>query len=311
MTVPNTFKLLRSHPEESWTSGKDTSTSVLGDQLRILGFGVNVPDIVPHVVIAEDLTLAAELSTYEHSLKVMFARGDFVRDVEYNQIDFSRFHLVCYTSQFVKSAFLQTGYFPDGPVIYPPILIFPQEPGFTRHHQILFAGRADVAYKGLRLLLQALNQIPNAPKLLVAGPFNEADRAYSEAQGIDVQFLGYLKHIDVAMLYASVKATILPGTWNEPFGRPVLESLAAGTPVIATRKGGPLELLQHDFPEMLCEPNAPGIARGIQQCLERPHNRLRYRSYAENFSAPRAAQRLIGAIPWSQHPDISVVKPQP
>ena len=60
-----------------------------------------------------------------------------------------------------------------------------------------------------------------------------------EAAGPSVEFLGELEQAERDVLFAESYATLMPGSWPEPFGLVAIESLACGTPVIARRVGGP------------------------------------------------------------------------
>ena len=48
---------------------------------------------------------------------------------------------------------------------------------------------------------------------------------------------------DKPAFYAGAAATLFPSDWPEPFGLVMIESLAAGTPVIALRRGSVPEVL--------------------------------------------------------------------
>jgi glycosyltransferase involved in cell wall biosynthesis len=62
--------------------------------------------------------------------------------------------------------------------------------------------------------------------------------------GSAVEFLGELSGDDRDALVASSYATLMPGSWPEPFGLVAIESLACGTPVIARRVGGLTEIIR-------------------------------------------------------------------
>jgi glycosyltransferase involved in cell wall biosynthesis len=79
-----------------------------------------------------------------------------------------------------------------------------------------------------------------------------AERAYYEnvfepalkAAGTGVEFLGELTQHDRDELFAGSFATLMPGSWPEPFGLVAIESLACGTPVIARRIGALPEIIR-------------------------------------------------------------------
>jgi glycosyltransferase involved in cell wall biosynthesis len=59
------------------------------------------------------------------------------------------------------------------------------------------------------------------------------------------EYLGELAAPDRDALYAGALATLMLGAWPEPFGLVAIESMAAGTPVVARRAGALPELVQH------------------------------------------------------------------
>jgi glycosyltransferase involved in cell wall biosynthesis len=46
-------------------------------------------------------------------------------------------------------------------------------------------------------------------------------------------------------LYRRARCTLFPIQWPEPFGLVMIESMAAGTPVVAFRKGSVPEVIEH------------------------------------------------------------------
>ena len=54
---------------------------------------------------------------------------------------------------------------------------------------------------------------------------------------------GEVGHADKVELLQRARATLFPIDWEEPFGLVMIESLACGTPVIATRRGSVPEVL--------------------------------------------------------------------
>ena len=52
----------------------------------------------------------------------------------------------------------------------------------------------------------------------------------------------------------SVHVCVVPSVWQEGFGLMVIESMAAGVPVIATRVGGMAEIIDDGFDGLLAIP---------------------------------------------------------
>ena len=65
-----------------------------------------------------------------------------------------------------------------------------------------------------------------------------------KAAGSSVEYLGELEPGDRDRLFAESYATLMPGSWPEPFGLVCIESLACGTPVLARRVGGLPEIIR-------------------------------------------------------------------
>jgi len=104
---------------------------------------------------------------------------------------------------------------------------------------VSFLGRIDEARKGLAVLLESLpelvRRVPDV-RLLVAGP-GDVEQVRSSvppaARGA-VEFLGMVSDVDKARVYASGDVYCAPNTHGESFGIVLIESMAAGTPVVAS-----------------------------------------------------------------------------
>ncbi len=85
--------------------------------------------------------------------------------------------------------------------------------------------------------------------LRIAGKCREPlERAYFDTYvkphlGDGIEYVGEVGHADKVELLQRARATIFPIDWEEPFGLVMIESLACGTPVVATRRGSVPEVL--------------------------------------------------------------------
>jgi glycosyltransferase involved in cell wall biosynthesis len=68
-----------------------------------------------------------------------------------------------------------------------------------------------------------------------------------------VEFVGELEEPDKPAFYASAAATVFPSDWPEPFGLVMIESMAAGTPVIALRRGSVPEIVIDGVTGFICD----------------------------------------------------------
>jgi glycosyltransferase involved in cell wall biosynthesis len=120
----------------------------------------------------------------------------------------------------------------------------------------LYLGRV-VPYKGVDVLVRAWNSLgltPDEGRLLVVGspwPWSYLEdlrqMASASCHFMDTQ-------MDVVPLLHAADVLVLPALWEEPFGRVIIEAMATGCPVIASRSGGIPEILTGRFASMLVEP---------------------------------------------------------
>ena len=118
--------------------------------------------------------------------------------------------------------------------------------GFNGEGIILFVGRI-VPIKGIDKLLMALNHLENIERLrllVIGGDKNCQDevnrlRRLSKSLKIEssVTFLGLVEQEKLPYFYSAADICVFPSHY-ESFGLVALESLACGTPVVATDVGG-------------------------------------------------------------------------
>lgn len=132
---------------------------------------------------------------------------------------------------------------------------------------LAFAGRLS-PQKDLGTALQALAEAPGVALALAGdGPDRAELEQRAERLGLDgrVRFLGSLPRKRVLELFRAADASLLSSAW-ENLPHTVLESLALGTPVIATAVGGVPELVR-DGENGLVVP--PGDAAALADAIRR------------------------------------------
>lgn len=144
------------------------------------------------------------------------------------------------------------------------------EPVNKSYQYVLFAGRLDVArHKGIDLLIQAWRNSKfhnSGTKLLLAGA-EELDLCLQEYLDVEkmrgeVEIIGFSDKI-----YSYMKGaifTVVPSRW-EGFGNVVIESLACGTPVLASKVGIAAEVIVDEKNGLLVE---PGSLASLRQGLD-------------------------------------------
>jgi glycosyltransferase involved in cell wall biosynthesis len=113
---------------------------------------------------------------------------------------------------------------------------------------LAFVGRV-APEKGVRQAIELARRVGLRLRM-VAKVYDDSERAHYEeivapavAEGI-VEFLGELAPAQRDPVLAGARATLMLGQWPEPFGLVAIESMAAGTPVIARRAGALTETLE-------------------------------------------------------------------
>jgi glycosyltransferase involved in cell wall biosynthesis len=118
--------------------------------------------------------------------------------------------------------------------------------------------------KGPHLAIEIAKQ--SGLPLKMAGKVDVVDVDYFENEikphvdGKQIQYLGEANHNQKNELMGRAIATLCPITWKEPFGLVMVESMAAGTPVIATRRGSTPEVIAHGRSGFVCD--------SVEECIE-------------------------------------------
>lgn len=175
-------------------------------------------------------------------------------------------------------------------------------------------------WKGHSAVVSALEQMsPETRRRLhvaFVGAARPADQAH--AQGLlarleragasqDVSWLG--GRTDVPDLLNAADVALHASTFPEPFGLVLVEALALGKPLIAARRGGPLEVVTPET-GILFDPDDPGeLVEALERLLEDPDLRkamgVAARERAQHFTARRMSdgmqrqweELLAGRIP--------------
>lgn len=139
----------------------------------------------------------------------------------------------------VTQARIKKYYKRSSTVVHPPVDVerFTPPPKGERSGYVLW-GR-HVPYKRFDLAIEACNQL--GAQLTVIGSGSDTARLKKLA-GPTIKFTGRVSDAALVKLAQSAKGFLFPN--EEDFGISAVESLAAGTPVIAYAKGGALDIVQ-------------------------------------------------------------------
>jgi glycosyltransferase involved in cell wall biosynthesis len=142
--------------------------------------------------------------------------------------------------------------------------------------------------------------------LKMAGKVDPVDAEYFDQEikpqidGVQIQFLGEADHFMKNELMGKAIATLFPITWREPFGLVTIESMAAGTPVIAMNLGAVPEIIVDGVSGYICNTIAECIAAVAKipaisrtGCREYVANRFGIEQMAAGYEA--VYQQLLAA----------------
>lgn len=131
-------------------------------------------------------------------------------------------------------------------------------------------------WKGQEVLVEALDLLqkewPRLVVLLVGGvhrsgaAYAEKVRALAAGRGLASRVLWTGARPDVPDLMNAMDILVHTSVRGEPFGRVIIEGMAVGKPVVATRAGGVPEFV-HDGEDAVLVP--PGDAAALATCLDR------------------------------------------
>jgi glycosyltransferase involved in cell wall biosynthesis len=142
--------------------------------------------------------------------------------------------------------------------------------------KLLFVGRVSPE-KGIHVLLESLGSVSSRfpgvqldvigglgvppPEFIVAlskdpkvrelvrfydGDYGDQLRSCTPANVAEqVRYIDNVPYGKLAQHYRECDVFVFPSVWDEPFGMPIVEAMACGVPVVATRGGGIPELIEH------------------------------------------------------------------
>lgn len=119
-----------------------------------------------------------------------------------------------------------------------------------------FIGRIEPE-KGIEILLRATAGLDGDWRLRIAGRGEAAYVARLQRVFVDPR-IEWLGQVQAGAFYDSIDAVVAPAIWAEPFGRTVVEALARGRGVIASRIGGLPEAAGGGGRAILIPPGDPG-----------------------------------------------------
>jgi spore coat protein SA len=174
-------------------------------------------------------------------------------------------------------------------------LFYPLSPGVDRSNvlvTIVYVGRL-FPYKGVHVLMEAMRILQERNVRTFCKVFGSLHAGGSKVSAYmkslfktkpsNVDFKGYRSAKEIGEEYRAADILCCPSVWQEPFGNVLIEAMACGIPVVATRVGGIPEIAAEGGVQLV-EPNsAVELANALQKLIE--DKRLRTRVAAEGLQS--------------------------
>lgn len=196
---------------------------------------------------------------------------NFQNPIDQRQIDFAerriraRFALQCISEDQKSHARITA----PTVVIPNPIDTRIYQASDAAHGYLAFLGRL-TRPKGVDVAIAVARE--TGKRLVIAGNISqeEGGEAFFRQEvephldGEQIRWIGPVNDAQKQVLLAGAEALLFPIRWDEPFGIVMVEALACGTPVIATRRASTPEVIEHGVTGFLCDPQEPSVEAFVQ-----------------------------------------------
>ncbi|MEP1032944.1 glycosyltransferase [Ekhidna sp.] len=178
-------------------------------------------------------------------------------------------NLITATSNFHREQLKK--WIPNASTFYNPVDIEFFQIGDNHKDYAIAIGRLEQE-KGFDLLIDAIAKVPDL-KVKIVGSGSEKNKLKNRIDALGlrsrVSLLGEASREEVKDLIQKCQFLILPSTY-ETFGNVLLEAMACGKPVVATKCGGPEEIVSPES-GYLAEISADDLSDKIHQMLQNRH----------------------------------------
>jgi glycosyltransferase involved in cell wall biosynthesis len=168
-------------------------------------------------------------------------------------------------SEFSRSRFVAAGLPVEKIVVKPNSTVDFGVRGKSMGNAILFVGRLSKE-KGVHTLVEAARLIGNPVRIVGDGPLRDELEATAPP---NATFPGHLPHDEVRSEMTRARCLVIPSLCYENFPMTLAEAYAMGLPVIASRLGSLIELVDDEVTGLHFAPgDAAGLAGAIKRLVE-------------------------------------------
>lgn len=173
--------------------------------------------------------------------------------------------------------------------------VYPFRP--ERGDYLLFLGRMSAdkgAHRAVTVAIEAGLPLKIAGKCREPGELEYFDSLVAPHLSERIEYVGEVSHGEKVELLQHARAVLFPIEWEEPFGLVMIEAMACGAPVIATRYGAVPEVIEHGRSGIIVDDyRQMGAALAEADRLD-PHEQRR--AVEEHFSPERMVADYLAAF---------------
>jgi len=116
-----------------------------------------------------------------------------------------------------------------------------------------------------------------------------------------INWMGFLSTDELQKELGKCRALLNTPKWNEAYGNVVVEALACGVPVIAYKRGGPSEIIQHGQTGYLADPDDKKNMLFYVETIEKIKRRKCREWVEKNASADIFANKVVNWLNKVMH----------
>lgn len=167
--------------------------------------------------------------------------------------------------------------------------------GHTDDHLLIYVGRLSIE-KQIDQLRPILEQVPNT-RLAIIGDGPAREMLERHFAGTPTKFMGYMTGEALWQAYASADVFVFPSAM-ESFGLVVVEAMAAGLPVVASRVGGIPDVVEEgETGYTFAVGDTASLVNGVRKIVTNPDTLrqmgMNARAFAETQTWPAMMDEVI------------------
>lgn len=176
-------------------------------------------------------------------------------------------------------------------VVYPPVELGRFQPSVSKDDYYLMVTRLS-EYKRVDLVIRVFNRLKR--RLVIVGEGRDRHRLEGLIRSPLIELVGWQSDESVAQFLSQARALIHPQL--EDFGLTVVEALASGTPVVAFRSGGAVEIMDERHGVFFDQQNEVALRRAVSEFEHRRFTPRHLTRQAKRFSVERFNRKFMKIV---------------